>query len=81
MTRPDITQLYAWQDVVAFNNRYSVGSVVKLRTGELKILSAQGFVLGNGVAYIVLDGVTIRLSEVCDGDDADDKNHGDGAVG
>ena len=71
MTRQDITQLYAWQDVVAFNNRYSVGSVVKLRTGESKILSAQGFVLGNGVAYIVLDGVTIRLSEIDYGDDAD----------
>ena len=67
MTRIDLTQLYAWKDVVAFNNRYSVGSVVKLRTGECKILTAQGFVLGNGVAYIVLDGMTIRLSEVDNG--------------
>lgn len=73
MTRPDITQLYAWQDVVAFNNRYKVGSVVKLRTGESKILSAQGFVLANGVAYIVLDGVIFRLSEV-DYDDTDQDN-------
>lgn len=79
MTRIDLTQLYAWHDVVAFNNRYKVGSVVKLKSGECKILTAQGFVLGNGVPYIVLDGMTIRLSEVDNG--GTDQDHGDGAGG
>lgn len=77
LTRRDIFQLLAWAEVVRFNNTHPVGSPVKLRTGEQRILTGQGFVLANGVPYIVADGVTVRLSEV-DYDDTDQDNS-DGA--
>lgn len=72
MTRLDLKHLAAWQLCVEFNNFYPVGSYVELQIGTEKIcgtITAQAFVLPNGVAYTVLDGRQIRLTDWIDASD------------
>jgi hypothetical protein len=65
MTRRDKQFLAAWQLCVDFNDAYPVGESIE-HDGELKTITAQAFVLPNGVAYIYLDEQQTRLTECFD---------------